>query len=52
MNYCFDCKCYICIECLKSKIHKNHNKIIIFESQPDEENLNIIKNKIEFYNKI
>ena len=50
INYCFDCKLHLCKECLKSKIHKTHNKVNIFESQPDEEELNIIKNKIEYYN--
>ena len=49
INYCFDCKYHICAECLKSKIHKNHNKINIFE-QPDEEILSIIQNRIEGYN--
>ena len=47
--YCFDCKCHLCKECLKLKIHKTHNKVILEEEQPNEEELNIIKNKIEYY---
>ena len=34
----------------KIKIHKTHNKLILEEEQPTEEELNIIKNKIEYYN--
>ena len=29
--YCFDCKVHLCKECLKSKKHRNHEKINIFE---------------------
>ena len=49
MNYCFDCKLHLCKECLKSKIHIIHNKTYIFELQPDEEDLNIIKKKFQYY---
>ena len=48
--YCFDCKCHLCKECLKTKIHKKHQRVLIEEEeQPTEEELNIIKNKIEYY---
>ena len=46
VNYCFECKLHLCKECLKSKIHKNHNKKYIFELQPNEEEINIVKKKI------
>ena len=49
LSYCFDCKYHLCKECLKSKIHKNHNKIYLFELQPNDEELKVIKNKIENY---
>ena len=53
ISYCFDCKYHLCKECLKSKIHKEHNKIYLFELQPNDEELKIIKNKIEnYFNKI
>ena len=32
------------------KIHKTHNKIILEEEQPNEEDINIIKDKIKYYN--
>ena len=50
VNFCFNCKLHLCKECLKSKIHKNHNKIYIFEIQPNEEELNLIEQKFIFYN--
>ena len=50
INYCFDCKLHLCKECIKSKIHQNHNKEYIFDLQPNEEELNIIKEKFEYYN--
>ena len=50
VNYCFDCKLHLCKECLKSKIHKNHNKNYIFELQPNEEEINKLKKKFENYN--
>ena len=49
--YCFDCKYHLCKECLKSKIHKKHNKNDIYELQPTKEELNIINNKLIKYNK-
>ena len=47
--YCLDCKCHLCKEFLKSRVHKTHNKINLEEEQPNEEELNIIKNKIQYY---
>ena len=42
--YCFNCSKHLCKKCLKgSKIHINHNKKIILEIQPNEEDLDIIK---------
>ena len=43
--YCIDCKKQLCIKCLKSKNHIKHNKIIISELQPGEEDLKKLKNK-------
>ena len=45
--YCLDCKYHICEKCISSKIHKAHNKRYLKEEQPNEEDINIIKNKIE-----
>ena len=50
VNYCFECKLHLCKECLKSKIHKNHNKEYIFELQPNEEEINIVEKRFEYYN--
>ena len=47
--YCLDCNKHLCKECLKSRIHKEHKKINLEEEQPSEEELNIIKKKIEYY---
>ena len=48
--YCLDCKYHICEKCISSKFHKEHNKRYLKEEQPNEEDINIIKNKIEYYN--
>ena len=51
--YCFDCKYHICNDCLKSKEHKNHNKIYLDEEKPNEDHINKIKTIIKYYeNKI
>jgi len=53
ISYCFDCKCHLCEECLKSRIHFNHNKNNIIEIQPIKGELNILKEIInEFKFKI
>ena len=47
--YCIDCYEHLCKECLKLKKHINHNKNIILEVQPNEQQLNIINNMIKYY---
>ena len=47
--YCINCKINLCRECLKSRIHLNHNKNNIIEIQPTQEELNIIKELIDYY---
>ena len=49
ITFCFDCNRNLCKECLRSRIHINHNKNNIIEIQPIEEELNIIKEVIEYY---
>ena len=41
ISYCFDCKIHLCKECLKSRIHINHNKNYLIEIQPTQEELNL-----------
>ena len=48
--YCFNCRYHLCKECIKSKEHKKHNKIYLIELQPNEEDIDKLKNKIETYN--
>ena len=50
VSYCFDCKCHLCNECLKSRTHINHNKNNIIEIKPIQEELDIIKEVIKYYN--
>ena len=53
ITYCFDCNRNLCKECLRSRIHINHNKNNIIEIQPIEEELNVIEEVIKYYeNKI
>ena len=47
--YCIDCYEHLCKECLKLKKHINHNKNIIIEVQPNEQQLNIINKMIKYY---
>ena len=49
--YCLNCNNHLCQECVQSKKHKNHNKEILIEIKPEKEEINIIKEKIENYNK-
>ena len=49
--YCFDCNCHICKECLKTRNHLNHSKNNIIEIEPMKEELNIIEEVIQDYNK-
>ena len=51
--YCLYCKKHICEECLKSRVHINHNKKILLEFQPNEKELKEIMNNFRYYeNKI
>ena len=49
--YCFDCKCHLCNECLKTRIHINHRKSNIIEIKPREEEIEIIDEMIKDYDK-
>ena len=49
ITYCFDCNRNLCKQCLKSRIHINHNKNNIIEIQPIEEELNLIEEIIKYY---
>ena len=50
-NFCFDCNCHLCDECLKTRIHIYHKKSNIIEVKPIEEEINIIKEVIKDYSK-
>ena len=45
-SYCFNCNCHLYKECLKTRIHLNHNKNNVIEIKPMNEELNIIKEVI------
>ena len=47
--YCFDCNSHLCKECLKARIHLNHSKNYLIEIEPIKEELNIIKEVIQYY---
>lgn len=49
ISYCFDCKIHLCIECLKSRIHINHNKNYLIEIQPTEDELGLIEEVTKDY---
>ena len=51
VSYCFNCNCHLCKICLKTRTHLFHNKNIIEEILPIEEELDIIVNIIEDYKK-
>ena len=50
ISFCLTCKCHICEECIKSKLHKNHDKIYLGEEQPSEDDIKKTKKNIELYN--
>ena len=53
INFCFDCDCHLCPECLKMQEHFYHEKNSIIEIQPISEELNILEEVIDYYkNKI
>ena len=49
ISYCFNCNLQLCKECLITKNHINHFKNNIYEIQPDNKELDIIKQLIEDY---
>ena len=49
VSYCFDCKKHLCKECLKLRNHVEHVKINIIEILPNNDELNMIENKIKYY---
>jgi len=49
VSYCLDCKCHLCVECLKTREHINHRKSNMIEIQPREEEIKIIKEVINDY---
>ena len=49
VSYCFNCNCHLCEECLKTRAHIFHNKTNIIEIKPIEEELEIIKEVLEYY---
>ena len=50
ITYCLECNCHLCKDCLKTRIHINHNKNkIISEIQPTKEELDIMKEIIKDY---
>ena len=50
ITYCLECNCHLCKDCLKTRIHINHNKSkIISEIQPTKEELDIMKEIIKDY---
>ena len=51
ISYCLDCKMHLCNKCLKLREHINHNKNNIIEISPDEVDLELIKDIINYYNK-
>ena len=51
VSYCFDCKCHLCEECLKTKEHINHRKSNMVEIQPIKEEIKLIKEVIDDYKK-
>ena len=48
--YCKECNIHLCNECLKLREHINHNKINIIEIKPNNNEINIIKDIIKYYN--
>ena len=49
--YCFNCSKHLCKDCIKNnKQHINHDRKIICDIQPNEEDLEIIINKLNYYN--
>ena len=51
-SYCLECKSHLCKECLKSKIHKKHYHVYLEEEQPTEEDIDKIKNLMQYKSRI
>ena len=49
-SFCFDCHINLCDECLKTRKNINHKKINIIEIKHAQEELDIIKEIIKYYN--
>ena len=49
VGYCEDCKCHLCNECLKTRIHINHKKNNIIEIKPIDKELKIVEKVISDY---
>ena len=47
--FCLDCNKHLCKKCLKTRNHISHNKKILIEMQPSQNELNIIDNIIKTY---
>ena len=49
VSYCLDCKCHLCVECLKTRVYINHRKSNMIEIQPRKEEIELIKEVINNY---
>ena len=49
VSYCFDCKKHLCKECLKLRNHVEHVKTYMIEILPNNDELNMLENKIKYY---
>ena len=48
VSYCLDCRCHLCVECLKKREHINHRKSNMIEIKPVEKELELIKEVIKY----
>ena len=48
-SYCLNCNIHLCNDCLKLRDHFNHNKNNIIEVKPNQNELNILENIINYY---
>ena len=49
VSYCLDCRCHLCVECLKTRKHINHRKSNMIEILPREDEIKLIKEVINDY---
>ena len=47
--YCIECRTHLCEDCIKQREHINHDKIIIKEISPNENELRLLEKIIEEY---